>query len=91
MIDLQGMASLFIILKNPHTVDILTDLIDGQKTWAYFLKKYGSKGTDRINVLLASGLIYKKLDKTKKPLGYFITDYGKLVRHSCINFERNFN
>ena len=88
MINSEQTALLFTLLRNPKVIYILSDLIEGQKVFTYFTEKYGEDVRNTIRHLVKYRLVHKKLGVDKTVLGYIITDYGKIVEHSCIKFKK---
>ena len=81
-------AQTFGRLSNPVSLSILEDLLDGPKDYTFFEDKHGKKIWWPLRETLREGLILKILDKAKAPLGYKITDHGRWVFHSVMNFSK---
>lgn len=88
MRDIQRIANISNILKNSYAVDILMDLIYGEKPFNFFSHKYGHDVTWVMRKMVDYGLIVKRFDKTKVPIGYVVSDHGRMIAHACIRFEK---
>ena len=84
----QKYAKIFSVLKNPFTLPMLNDLADGPKNFTYFSNKHGHAITWPLQQLVSHGLIIKIRDEAKIPIGYKITDHGRWVLHSTVNFSK---
>lgn len=85
----QKIAEFCSVLRNPYTLNILHDLIHEKKTYSYFSNKYGNNtARNTISDLVRVGTIKKILDAAKIPIGYEITEYGRWIYHSCIDFQK---
>lgn len=84
----QKVAEFCSVLRNPHTLNILHDLIPDRKCYSYFSKKYGDTARYTVKELERVGITKKILDIAKIPIGYEITEYGRWIYHSCINFQK---
>ena len=87
--NIHRMALLCGVLKNEASIDILVDLLDKNKTFIFFEKKYNKSIASYTLLHLASiDLIQKIFDETKLPIGYKLTPQGRWVTHSCIGFKK---
>jgi hypothetical protein len=85
----KKLAWIFSTLNIPNVPEILDDLIDDGKNFAFFSAKYGRKNIPyTLKQAINMGLIRKVLDTTQFPLGYEITDLGRWVFHSYVNFQK---
>lgn len=88
--DIQRMAVLCKVLKNKASIDILTNLLDKNKTFIFFEEKYGKSIASYSLLHLARlDLIQKVFDETKLPIGYKLTTKGRWITHACIDFEKH--
>lgn len=84
----KNISKVFSVLESEYTLDILTHLIDGEKQYVFFKEKYGRKISFLIKNLVKCGLIHKRLDAAKTPIGYTITTKGRWISHACANFHK---
>ena len=82
-------ASFCSVLRNPHTLNILSDIVHERKQYIYFTSKYGTTCKYPLSELTRVGAIRKILGIAKIPIGYEITEYGRWVYHSCVNFGKS--
>ena len=87
--NLQQVASFCSVLRNPHTLNILSEVIHDRKQYSYFSNKYGTTCRYTVSELVRLGAIKKILDIAKVPIGYEITEHDRWIYHSCVNFGKN--
>jgi DNA-binding HxlR family transcriptional regulator len=91
--DSNKVSRLFSVLNIHYSIEILIDLINGPEeryiTFSELTKKYeyGKVGY-ALKELIKLGLISKKLGEAKQPIGYQITEYGRWLTNSYLNFMR---
>ncbi len=88
MINSVHIANLSRVLSNPNSIDILLSLLHEKKNFSFFSKEYGHKIAWTLSHLVYFGTIKKILNVAQIPISYEITDYGRWVAHSCINFSK---
>ena len=88
LIDSVHIANLSRVLSNPNSIEILLSLLHEQKNFSFFSKQYGHKIAWSLSHLEHFGVITKILNPAKIPIAYDITEYGRWVAHSCINFSK---
>lgn len=84
----QKIAEFCGVLRNPHTLNILQDLIHEKKYYSYFSNKYGNATRYTVRELERLGVTKKIFDVAKIQIGYEITEDGRWIYHSCVNFQR---
>lgn len=84
----QKVAEFCSVLRIPRSLNILHDLLHEKKTYSYFSNKYGISSQYPVGELERIGAIKKLLDAAKIPIGYEITEDGRWMYHSCVNFQR---
>lgn len=87
-VNSQKVAEFYSVLRNPHTLNILQNLIHERQCYSYFSNKYGETARYTIRELERLGAIKKILDAAKIPIGYEITEDGRWIYHSCVNFQK---
>ncbi len=90
MMDSVKMATLCAVLKNIGAMEMLSDLLEGDKTFGFFMDKYGKAiVVYRLEEFLKINIIKKIfIQHTKTPIGYRLTDKGRWITHACIGFEK---
>lgn len=93
------------VLRNQVAMNVLFDLIEGQKSSIDFRSKYGRliwhplKALHKANLIKKDYHVIKRKDAfvpkkhyhaTVQPAMYSITDYGRWIAHSCIIVDKHF-
>jgi len=84
----KKISKIFRILTNPYVYHVLINLLEGEKSYNFFIKEYGKNIDWPLIHLLKCDLINKKLGVGKVPIGYTITKNGRWIVHSCTNFQK---
>ena len=87
--NLKLVASFCSVLRNPHTLNILSDIVHDRKQYIYFTSKYGATSKYPLSELVRVGALRKILGVGKIPIGYEITEQGRWVYQSCVNFGKS--